>query len=164
MKPRDVGLAILLTALALVIPLAFTFLRVVIPPFTATLASHVPSMLAVFISPAVAVLVGVGSTLGFLVATGPVVAARAATHIVWGYMSAVLYRRGWPAWAALLAAVVPHALGEALVVVPFGYDLYRAGVVVGVGTLLHHLVDMGITLAVVALLRQARIPLTDGRP
>lgn len=49
----------LLTGLALLIPLAFQgWLQVTIPPFSATLASHLPTMLAMTISPWTAALVG----------------------------------------------------------------------------------------------------------
>ena len=163
-KPRELALAILLTALALVIPLVFTFLRITIPPFTATLASHVPSMLAIFISPPVAILVGLGSTIGFLIATGPVVAARAFTHVLFGWAGAVLWKKGWPAWAGILGVLPIHASGEALVTVPFGYSLYKAGVVVGVGTALHHIVDLAITLAVGGLLAAANMPIMKRKP
>ncbi|HEX6988679.1 MAG TPA: ECF transporter S component [Bacillota bacterium] len=160
MKPRDLALAILLTAVAIIIPTIFTFLRVSIPPFTATLASHVPSMLAALISPAVAVLVGLGATLGFLIATGPVIAARAFIHVIWGYVGAVMIRRGANPWFTLFVPVMLiHAIGEAVVVVPFGYDLYNAGLVVGVGTVIHNTVDVLITMAVVALLRGMNIDL-----
>lgn len=160
MKPRDLAMAILFTALALIIPLVFSFLRVTVPPFTATLASHVPVMLAMFISPAVAVLVGLGSTIGFLIATGPVIAARAFIHVIIGFMGANMIRKGMNPWVTLLLPImVVHALGEALVVIPFGYDLYNAGVVIGVGTALHNTVDTIITMAVLALLQKMNLPL-----
>lgn len=147
MKTREMVVGALLTALALLIPLAFRgWLAIYIPPFTATIGSHVPSMLAMFVSPWVAFLVGAGSALGFLLTLGPVVAARAATHILFGVAGAVLAKRGAKPWAALLAVLPIHALAEALIVIPFGFDLYKAGVVVGVGTALHHVVDAGITM------------------
>lgn len=95
MRARDLVYGALLTALSLVIPLAFgNYLRIYLPPFSATLASHVPAMLAMLISPAAAVLVGLGSALGFLVAMGPVIAARAAVHAFFGLAGALLIRRG----------------------------------------------------------------------
>lgn len=151
-RPREMATGALLGALAVVIPLAFGFLRVVIPPFTATLASHVPVMLGVFGGPFVALAAGLGSTLGFFIALGPVVAARAFVHVIWGVLGAWLYERGLRPWLVLLAVLPVHALGEALVVLPFGYNLATAGLVVGVGTALHHLVDMTITLIVLAVL------------
>lgn len=149
---REMTLGALLGSLAVIIPLAFGFLRVVIPPFTATLASHVPVMLGIFSGPVVALAAGLGSTIGFLIALGPVVAARAFIHVIWGVLGAWLYQRGMKPWLVLLAMLPVHALGEVLVVLPFGYTLAAAGLVVGVGTALHHLVDMTITLAVFAVL------------
>jgi len=37
-----------------------------------------------------------------------------------------------------------------LIVLPFGFSLQKAGLVVGVGTALHHLIDAAIAVAVVA--------------
>ena len=54
-KVRQMVYAGLLIALAIIIPIQFGFLRIVIPPFTATLAAHVPMMLAMLISPFVAI-------------------------------------------------------------------------------------------------------------
>ena len=45
-KIRQMVYAGLLTALAIIIPIQFGFLKIIIPPFTATLAAHVPMMLA----------------------------------------------------------------------------------------------------------------------
>ncbi|MDP3486359.1 MAG: ECF transporter S component, partial [Bacillota bacterium] len=74
MNTKELLYGALLTALALMIPLLFRgWLQIVIPPFTATLGSHVPVMLAMFVSPLVAALVGVGSAVGFLITLGPVV-------------------------------------------------------------------------------------------
>ncbi|HHV56976.1 MAG TPA: ECF transporter S component [Firmicutes bacterium] len=154
MRTRDLVYGALLTALSLVIPLAFgNYLRIYLPPFSATLASHVPAMLAMLISPAAAVLVGLGSALGFLVAMGPVIAARAAMHAFFGLAGALLIRRGLSFRGALTATAPIHALGEALVVLPFGFTSYQAVVVVGVGTVLHHAADALIALAAVSSLK-----------
>lgn len=151
MHTREVVYGALLTALALLIPLAFGgFLSVMIPPFSATLASHLPVMVAMLISPPVAVMVGLGSSLGFLIKLGPVIAARAAVHAVFGAIGAGAVRKGLPFGVALMLTLPVHALGEALIVLPFGFSLQKAGLVVGVGTALHHLIDAGIALAVVA--------------
>jgi len=150
---RDLAFGALLIALSLAIPLAFGgVLGVSIPPFTATVASHVPLMLAMVVSPPVAVLVGAGSALGFLLRLGPVIGARAAMHIPVGYAGALLVKSGRPYPVALYAVLPLHAALEALIVLPFGFSLYRAGVVVGIGTALHHVVDAAIAIAVVRLL------------
>ena len=63
-KTREVIYGALLTALALLIPLAFGgYLGFFIPPFSATLASHVPLFLSMLVSPLAAFMVGAGSAL-----------------------------------------------------------------------------------------------------
>ncbi|HHY91778.1 MAG TPA: ECF transporter S component [Firmicutes bacterium] len=157
MRTRELVYGALLTALSLIIPLAFgNYLRIYLPPFSATLASHVPVMLAMLVSPSVAVLVGLGSALGFLVAMGPVIAARAAVHALFGLVGALLIQRGSSFRTALTAVAPIHAVGEALVVLPFGFTSYQALVVVGVGTLLHHGADALIALAAVGSLKLTR--------
>ncbi|HHY38703.1 MAG TPA: ECF transporter S component [Clostridia bacterium] len=157
-RTHETVYASLLTALALVIPLAFGgVLGVYLPPFSATLGSHVPLMLAMLISPYTAVIVGVGSALGFLIKLGPAIAARALMHSAVGFVGAVAYRKGFSYWQALLIALPVHAVLEALIVLPFGFTLYNAGVVVGVGTALHHVVDAGISVLVFEALRRVGI-------
>ncbi|WP_422447551.1 ECF transporter S component [Thermoanaerobacterium sp. DL9XJH110] len=142
MKTKSMVTGALLTALSLVIPIAFGgYLRIYIPPFSATLASHVPSMLAMLINPLVAVTVGVGSTIGFLIILGPVVAARAFIHTVFGLAGAILIKKGLSFEKAIILTAPIHALGEAVMVMLFGFDLYTALVVVGVGTFIHHFAD-----------------------
>ncbi len=158
MQPREMVFGALLTALAMLIPTVFQgFLAIYLPPFTATLGAHLPSMLAMFISPLTAVMVGIGSTLGFAFTLGPLVAARAATHIVFGLVGALLFARGLSASRVLLATLPLHALLEALIVIPFGFSLYDAGVVVGVGTAIHHGIDAVIALTIRKALIQANL-------
>lgn len=150
MHTKEVVYGALLTALALLVPLALGgFLSVMIPPFSATLASHLPVMIAMLISPYVALMVGLGSALGFLIKLGPVIAARATVHAVFGVAGAVAIRKGLSFGQALMLTLPIHAIGEALIVLPFGFSLQKAGLVVGVGTALHHLIDAAISLAVV---------------
>lgn len=150
----------LLTALALLIPLAFQgWLQVVIPPFSATLASHLPTMLVMTISPWTAALVGIGSSLGFLLTLGPVVALRASIHILFGVVGAYLYAKEQSLWKALLLTLPIHALGETLVVLPFGFTFSQALWIIGVGTALHHLADGAITAAVFHSLTKAGVSL-----
>lgn len=149
MRVREVVWGGLLTSLALIIPLAFGgILGITIPPFSATLASHVPVMLAMTVSPLVAFTVAAGSALGFLIKLGPVIAARAAMHIIFAVGGAYLYKKS-SSFPLVLAATLPvHAISEALIVLLFGFTLQRAGVAVGMGTALHHGIDSLISLAV----------------
>ncbi|TZE82587.1 ECF transporter S component [Calorimonas adulescens] len=149
MKTHELTAGAVLTALAIMIPIAFGgILGVVIPPFSATLTAHVPEMLAMLVSPSAAVMVGLGSAFGFLLKLGPVVAARALTHAVWGAAGAMLIRRGMSFNKAVFVVLPVHAILEGLIVIPFGIGTYMAGVVV-IGTVLHHTVDALISMALV---------------
>lgn len=145
----------LLTALAIVIPLAFGFLKVIIGPFSATLASHVPMFLAMFLGPFAAAMVGIGSGLGFLMSAPAVVAARAFMHTFVGLAGAILLKKG-VSFGKVIAITAPiHALLEALVVIPFGFTMFKVLVVVGVGTFAHHIVDGVIAFALVKTLSKS---------
>lgn len=154
MRTREIAIGGLLTAMALVIPFAFrgTPLQILIPQvqYTATFASHVPSMVAMMVSPMVAAMVGLGSAIGFTITINYIVGARALTHAVWGVVGAVLIRQGVPLWLALVVALPIHALGEGLVVWLLGPG-FHAGLLVTGGTAIHHVIDSLITLAVVQL-------------
>jgi niacin transporter len=144
-----------LTALAIVIPLTFGFLKVQLGPFSATLASHVPLFIAMLLGPGAAVMVGLGSTIGFLVSTPLVVAARAFMHVFVGYAGAVLLKKGI-GFKKVIAITAPiHGALEAIAVIPFGFTMYKVLVVVGVGTILHHLVDGAIALTLIKALSKS---------
>ncbi len=139
----------LLIAFAIIIPIQFRFLRIEIGPFSATLMSHLPMFLSMMISPFSAVIVGIGSTLGFFIAgSAPWIVARAATHIVVGCVGGEAFKKGmsFPKVMAITAPI--HGSLELLAVLPwYGFDLYKLLVVVAVGTILHHFVDGTITYA-----------------
>lgn len=150
MRTKNLVIGALLTAFSIIIPIFFgAYLKIYIPPFSATLASHVPTMLAFFVSPMAAVLVGLGSALGFLIMLGPVIAARAAIHAIFGLVGALLIKKGLSFEEALIFTAPIHALGEALIVIPFGLNLYAAFVIVGIGTLIHHAFDSVISVVLV---------------
>jgi niacin transporter len=147
-----IALAGILTSLALAIPLAFRgVLQIVIPAvgYSATVGSHVPEMLSVVGGPWVAAVVGVGSTVGFMATLGPVVAARASSHIIFGVAAAIAVKRGMSYPKALFLVALPiHATYEALVVMPFGVPL--AGALINlVGASIHHSIDAAISIIVI---------------
>lgn len=144
--------AALLTALSIIIPLYFGFLKVVIPPFSATIASHVPLFIAMFISPGVAIAVGIGSTIGFLMTSPIYIAARAAIHILVGGVGAYLIKKNFSFKYVALATAPLHAIGESLIVLPFDFSAYQALVTVGIGTFIHHFVDAAIAFSLVKVL------------
>lgn len=158
-KIRQMVYAGLLTALAIIIPIQFTFLRFYVPPaFSATLASHVPMMLSMLISPFVAVVVGIGSTLGFLLAGTPApVVARAATHILVGYIGAkiIMKNRSYVKAVAITAPI--HGLLEMLVVIPFvGINLNFILIITTIGTMIHHSIDGIIAYVLIKAIAKAR--------
>ena len=149
---RKLTITALLTAFAIIIPLYFGFLRIVlVPSFTATLASHVPMFISMMISPGAAIMVGVGSAIGFLITTSPVIAARASMHIFVGASGAVLIKRGmsFPKVAAITAPI--HGLLEALVIIPILNTTIQSPVV-GIGSVIHHFVDAAIAYVIIKAL------------
>jgi niacin transporter len=147
----QVALGGLFTALALAIPLGFRgVLQFTIPAvgYSATLASHVPVMLSILLGPLIAAFVGFGSTIGFLMTLGPVVGARAATHVLWGLLGALAMKKGMSFSKVLFILALPlHAITEGLVVIPFGIPLEGA-LINMVGGALHHIADSFISIAI----------------
>ncbi|WP_163191728.1 ECF transporter S component [Clostridium thermarum] len=153
---RKLTITAVLTCLAIIIPLYFGVLSVQIPPvFSATLASHVPMFLAMFLGPFSAAFVGIGSALGFLMTKGAVIAARAAMHIFVGITGAVLLRKE-VSFTKVVAITSPvHAILEAIVVILLTGQIEFALLTVGVGTLIHHFIDGGFTAIFVKSLSKA---------
>ncbi len=160
MKTRDIVVGGLLTGLSIMIPLvlAGTPLMVHIPPFfTATIAAHVPTLLAMAISPGVAAMVAIGSGIGFILKVSPIVGARAFTHLIFALVGAYSYRKGRSYNKILLFTAPIHGLFESLVVLPFGWDLKQAFLACGVGTMVHHLIDAAIAAVVYQALSKASL-------
>ena len=94
MENKKVSLIVvagLLCAVGLVIPMVMP--KVVLGPMSFTLASHVAIFLAMFISPSVALAVCLGTTLGFFMTTPLIIAMRAASHIVFALVGAIIIRK-----------------------------------------------------------------------
>lgn len=157
-RTKEMIYAALLTSLAIIIPVQFSFLRVIIPPFSATLASHVPMFIAMLISPMVAVVVGIGSVVGFLFTGLPMpIVFRAATHILVGLVGAIIIKRSRSYIKASVITAPIHGVAEALVVIPFvGFNIYQLSVVVCLGTIIHHAVDSTISYYIVKAIAKAR--------
>lgn len=157
-KVKQMVYGALLTALAIIIPIQFSFLKVNIPPFSATLAAHVPMFIAILISPMVAVVTGIGSTLGFLISGMPMpVVLRAATHIIVGYVGAIYIMKRKSYVKMTIITSVIHGGLEALVVIPFiGFDVYQLLIVTGVGAIIHHSLDSGISYGLLTLMSKVR--------
>jgi niacin transporter len=171
MRTAEVALAGMLSALSIAIPLVFrgTPLQIYIPAlqYSGTVASHVPSMLAIAVGPVAAVVVGLASTIGFAATLGPIVAARAFTHVIWGLAAAIYVSRGGSYVKGLLLVALPiHAVGEGIVVFALGplfgaiqVAAETAGLLVFAGTLIHHLIDSVISIAVLRVVKPLLVPL-----
>ena len=152
---RKMTYAALLIALAIIIPINFGFLKIQIPPFTATLAAHVPLFFSMLLGPWVAIAVGLGSALGFLITSPAVVAARAFMHVFVGLTGAILIKKKVPLTKVIFITAPIHGALEALAVIPFGFTIYKILVVIGIGATLHHLVDGAIALVLIKALSKA---------
>lgn len=169
-------IAALLCAVGILVPM-ISPVRIQLGPMSFTLASHVALFLALFISPAVAAAVELGTTLGFLLAGfAPVVVLRAASQIVFVFLGAYWVAKQpqimtSPARMGLFGLVlgVVHGALEAVVVTLFWFGgvTMDGGFVstvlglVGVGTVVHSMVDYGIALLIwQPVSRMVRVPVS----
>ncbi|KRQ87255.1 Niacin transporter NiaX [Caloramator mitchellensis] len=155
-KSSEITTAGLLAAISFMIPMYFGgALMVQVGPFTATIMSHVPTFLAMLISPLTGAMVGFASGLGFLLKLGPIAGSRGFMHIIIGFLGAYMIKKG-RSYKFVLTALLPvHALLEALVVIPFGkFALPFIFTSIGIGTALHHTVDSIIAYVFARTLNQ----------
>ncbi|MDL2253473.1 hypothetical protein LJC49_05285 [Ruminococcaceae bacterium OttesenSCG-928-I18] len=172
---QKLTVAALLIAVGIVIPM-FSPVKIILEPASFTLASHVPIILSMFISPLVAVAVTIGTTLGFFLGGFPlVVVLRAASHIVFAFFGALYLQKNpgilysWPklfTFSFAIAAV--HAVCEVFVVSMFyaaggmGGLYYQQGffisvmLLVGIGTIVHSMVDFAISIVVLKVLNKQK--------
>jgi len=156
---RRLTITALLMAIAIIIPIIMP-IRVVIGPASFTLASHVPIMMALFFSPSIAVIVSLGATVGFFIAGFPlVIVLRAFSQVIFAYIGAKIFQNqndllnslGKSQLFSLVIGLI-HALGEIIVVSFFFFGLlsvtdtsdnffYTVILLVGVGTLIHSMID-----------------------
>lgn len=170
---QKLTVAALLIAIGIVIPM-FSPLKILLEPASFTLASHVPVMLAMFISPLVAVAVAAGTTLGFFLGGFPlVVVLRAASHLVFAFLGALYLKRNPKVLFSMpqlftfgMIISLIHAICELAVVTGFylaggmGGLYYEKGfmisvmLLVGVGTVVHSMVDFGLALVLLRVLNR----------
>lgn len=159
-------LAGVLCAVGIVVPMFMP--KVVLGPMSFTLASHVAIFLAMFISPGVAAAVCLGTTLGFFFTTSPIIALRAASHIVFALVGAYILKKSpelieKPVSSVLFnfGIAVLHAAAEVIVVTPFFMSgaLFKPEqlangfvmsvlLLVGVGTIIHSMLDYTISILI----------------
>ena len=162
-KVKTMTIAALLSALGVLIPLVAP--KYVIPPASYTLASHVPIFVAMFISVPVAIIVAIITSVGFLIAAYPIIIVlRALTHIVFaGIGSYILSKRSnilsnkLSGFLYSLFISIIHGICEVGIVSLFYlggnvdalyYDrgYLFSGILVGVGTVVHSMIDFSLLL------------------
>ena len=158
----------LLIAIGIIIPMFAP--RVIIGPASYTLASHVAIFIAMFISPAVTLFVTIGTTAGFLFSGFPlVIVFRAASHIIWALPGALYLSRidkfNIP-WVKLrlfsFVIALVHGVGELGAVLLFFFGTYFPEgfaftgilVTIGLGTVVHSMVDLEIANVVRLVLQK----------
>ncbi|WP_270278397.1 hypothetical protein [Enterococcus faecalis] len=166
---KRLTISALLIAMGIIIPMVMP--RITIGPASFTLASHVPVFIAMFISPVVAIAVSLGTGFGFFLSATPIIALRALSHLIFAVIGAVILQKhpeiliNKEGKFTLLNGKVQlfnvgigviHSAAE-LVVVSVFYTMgnlpgtyYTAGfmysifLLMGVGGLIHSLVDFSI--------------------
>ena len=166
---KRLTISALLIAMGIIIPMVMT--RITIGPASFTLASHVPVFIAMFISPVVAIAVSLGTGFGFFLSATPIIALRALSHLIFAVIGAVILQKhpeilinkegkftllNGKLQLFNVGSGVIHSAAE-LVVVSVFYTMgnlpgtyYTAGfmysifLLMGVGGLIHSLVDFSI--------------------
>ncbi|EMW5402851.1 hypothetical protein [Enterococcus faecalis] len=166
---KRLTISALLIAMGIIIPMVMP--RITIGPASFTLASHVPVFIAMFISPVVAIAVSLGTGFGFILSATPIIALRALSHLIFAVIGAVILQKhpeilinkegkftllNGKLQLFNVGIGVIHSAAE-LVVVSVFYTMgnlpgtyYTAGfmysifLLMGVGGLIHSLVDFSI--------------------
>lgn len=166
---KRLTISALLIAMGIIIPMVMP--RITIGPASFTLASHVPVFIAMFISPVVAIAVSLGTVFGFFLSATPIIALRALSHLIFAVIGAVILQKhpeilinkegkftllNGKLQLFNVGIGVIHSAAE-LVVVSVFYTMgnlpgtyYTAGfmysifLLMGVGGLIHSLVDFSI--------------------
>lgn len=165
----NLALAGVLCAVGIIIPM-FSPIKLIIDPMSFTLASHVAIFLAIFISPSVGIAVSLGTTLGFFLGGFPLpVVLRALSHVIFAAIGAIYLKKHanlldfkqevsnrfakLAVFGVWLSAI--HAICEMLIVIPFYQSTLSDGelirtilLLVGVGSLVHSIVDFIISLII----------------
>lgn len=153
-------LTALLIGIGIVIPIISPF-KLILEPASFTLASHVATMFAMFLSPSTAFIVAIGTGLGFLLGGFPIVITlRALTHALFATLGAFYLKKypntlhsGPSRFFFNFVIGLIHALCEVIVVFAFyfGGDLAQQWqisqifLLIGLGTVLHSMIDFTLS-------------------
>lgn len=161
---RQLTISALLIAMGVIIPMVMP--KIVIGPASFTLASHVPLFIAMFFSPSVAIAVALGTAFGFFINGLPfIIGLRALSHLVFAVIGSlylqkhpevILSGKKFQLYNFMIGLI--HSALELVVVAIFlfggqmqveGNVFYFLFVLVGLGGLVHSMVDYNIAFFVV---------------
>lgn len=116
MKIKKITISAVLTAISIIIPMICP--KVVLPLFTATLMAHVPIMIAICISTDVAVMVTIGTSVGFAFAYSsmPLGYVRSFTHIFFVIIACYLLNKKINIFIIIVLSGIIHAISETIVI------------------------------------------------
>ena len=165
-KIKQMTIASMLCAIGIIIPM-FSPIKIIIEPASFTLGSHIPIMIAMFLSPAITLAVCVGTTIGFFFGGFPItIVLRAASHIIFALIGSywlsknknLLYDRKSMVLFFFILSLI-HAICEVLIVTPFFFSnpassnyMYTILGLVGIGTVIHSMVDFTLSRIIYQLL------------
>ncbi|MDY5635297.1 MAG: hypothetical protein SPF57_02925 [Streptococcus orisratti] len=165
---KQLAFTAILVAFGILIPMIMP-VKIIIGPASFTLASHVPLFLAIFISPTVAALVALGTSLGFLLAGFPIVIVlRALSHLIFASVAAYWLKKypeqilkTLPTFMFALIVNLLHGLAEFVVVYVLtvtsnsgiAYIWSLVGII-GFGSMVHGIIDFYIAYYLWKILSQ----------
>jgi niacin transporter len=160
-KLRQLTITGLLVALSIVIPM-FMPIKIVLPTFTMTLAAHVPSILAMFVSPLAVIFVAIGNGIGFM-ALGPIVVVRALTHMIFGLIGCWLIKKKANYILIGIITMLIHGVCEFFVLLAFSNTVLSSGSAVLTsafiafyGSCIHHAMDFAISTPIIIALYKTK--------
>lgn len=166
-KTKELVLASILTALSLLI--TYSPVKIDLQFFTLTVGAHVPTLIAMFISPWVLAMTIIGSCLGFfMVIPAPnniIVVVRAATHIFFALAGYGLLKKGkLNIVLIILFTALIHAIFEGIsvyiltpIVLANSTAVGSAAFIALSGTFVHHLLDAVICIPILKALKKSKI-------
>ena len=166
-ETRKIVFAAILTALAIII--TYSPVKLNLGFFTQTPGAHVPTFLAIFIGPWVAVMSVIGSVLGFFTAipapSNLLVAIRAALHILFVFAALKMLDKKMNVFIVVLLTALLHAIAEGVavyfltpVIIPSSEQTsFVASSIALSGTFVHHFIDSAITYPILVALSRAKL-------
>lgn len=166
-RTKELSLAAILTALSILI--TYSPLKLYLPFFTLTLGAHVPTLLAMFVSPWVIIMTVIGSCVGFFMTipapNSIIVVTRAAMHLIFALVGYKMIRDGkLNIWLVILITALLHASAEGIVVYILTPIILKgeaaavtSALIAFSGTAIHHCIDCAISAPIAIALSRTKV-------